>query len=197
MNPNLELRFERGIEVAENLIGLDWMRKVFAGADQAFLSRSKLDLDTDGVNSPVIQTWDVDHQGQTSLDPHGEWLCSNDICYIVLPEGFSTPYRGQCRHGGCPLGTLATVVYGPTGAMCHAVFADVGPYHQFGEASIAVHRALGFERVEEGKILDEGIEDGVTILIYIGHQIGKVPFVQADITAAASPLWAEFTARSG
>ena len=172
--------------IHEVLVGLTSMTKVFAAdGSAAFLTLSDLDLDTDGVKDPAIH-YETTHQSQTSLDPGGIWLNSNRLNFIVLPGGFSE------RHGSTlEMGTLATVIY--SGRVAHAVVADFGPRKKFGEGSIALHRALGFERIRGGRIVDVGIDRGVLMLIYIGSQIQNVPFEQEDIDMACAPLWAKFS----
>ncbi len=175
------------VSVNENLDGLESMRKVFAlDGSAVFLAISDLDLDTDGLEDPSIR-YEPTHQAQTSIDEHGKWLNSNRLNFIVLPIGFNG------RHGNTvPIGTLATVLYGDK--VAHAVVADHGPPKKFGEGSIALHRAFGFERVRpNGHIRDIGIDGGVTTLVYLNSAHSHGPFTQADINALCAPLWAKFT----
>ena len=172
-----------------HLDGLISIEKRFASdGSSAFLTVSDLDLDTDGAKDPGIK-YEPTHQSQTSIDPAGTWLNSNKLNFTVLPLDFAK------RHGGSanfPKGCLCTVVY--KGKFAHAIYADDGPHHKFGEGSIALHRALGFERVKPNKrIQDVGIDQPVFILWYIGSNIGKTPCIQADINKACEPLWAKFT----
>ena len=153
----------------------------------AFYSNSKLDLDTDGVKIAGIN-YDSTHQNQTSIDPNGRWLNSNNVNFIVIPGGFSD------RHGGVGVKTLATVIY--NGHVAHCVIADVGPRSKFGEGSIALHRALGFERIHGNHIVDCGIDNGVEILIYIGATIPRIPCTQKDIDDACTPYWNKFKNKS-
>lgn len=167
------------------LAGCQSFRKVFAtDGTPAFFSVSDLDLDTDGQADPNIR-YESTNQGETTIDPGGKWCNSNKLNFIVLPIGFKE------RRGGVKLGCLATVVY--KNKVAHAIFADEGPKTKYGEGSIALHRALGFERVKNGKIVDVGIDPPVGILIYIGSNIGKTPVIQADIDKACAPLWAKFS----
>ena len=172
--------------IHENLVGLTSMMKVFAAdGNAAFLTLSDLDLDTDGVRDPNIH-YESTHQSATSLDPKGKWLNSNLLNFIVVPGGFNE------RHGKkVGLGTLATVIY--SGRVAHAVVADFGPRTKFGEGSIALHRALGFERVRNGRIVDVGIDRGVLMLIYLGTRMKRGPFAQSDVDQACDPLWAKFS----
>jgi len=170
----------------ETLLGLTSMFKVFAkDGSFAFVALSDLDLDTDGQKDPNIR-YESTHQSQTSVDPQGEWLNSNTLNFIVLPGGFSA------RHGNtCPMRTLATVAY--NGHIAHCIVADIGPKSKFGEGSIALHRALGFERVKNEKIVDCGIDSGVTTVIYANTSI-STPCNQSDIDKACKPYWDKFTA---
>ena len=175
--------------VNERLTGLTSMVKIHTleGLHVAFWSESKLDLDTDGRKDAGIR-YEPTHQDATSLDPAGAWLSSNEINYLVLPGGFDH------RHDGVHLGCLATVLY--DGHIAHAVVADVGPAAKFGEGSIALHRALGFERIRDGRILDCGIDGGVSILLYLHSNIGLKPFTQSEIDRACAPWFAHFTGGS-
>ncbi len=182
--------------VDEHLTGLAWMTKVYSqlGDHAAFLSESKLDLDTDGKKDPSIDSskYDHDHQDTTSLDTTGTWLNANKISYFVLPGGFATKVAGKVpRHGGIPLGCLGTLVYKEK--LAHVVFADIGPEHKFGEASINAHRVLGFERVKNHSIIDAGMDSGVYLLVYVGSQVSPLAnFTQADIDHQAAALWSKF-----
>ena len=154
-----------------------------AQGTRAYLANSDLDLDTDGLETPGIH-YEPTHQRQTSIDPAGTWLNSNDVNFVVIPGGFP-----QHHNRACEVGTLATVFRGDS--IAHAVIADQGPRTKFGEGSIALHRALGFERIRHGRIVDAGIDPPVGTLFYIGHTIAG-PFSQADIDRACAPLWAQF-----
>ena len=171
--------------VFEDLEGLVSSKKVYASdGTAAFLTLSKLDLDTDSNLGPDIKV-ESTHQNQTTIDPSGLWMNSNTIPFIVMPGGFSE------RHGkSMGMGTLATVFY--NGRHCHAVVADIGPKHKYGEGSIALHRALGFERIKNGKIQDIGIDSGVTMLLYIGSNIGRKPFIGSDVAKATEPWYQKF-----
>ena len=168
------------VKVSESLNGLKWMKKVFGKNGQsAFYALGDLDLDTDGAKDPGIK-YESTHQDQTSIDPAGKWCNSNKINFFVLPGGFDK------RHGGTEIGMLGTIFY--NGKKAHAVFADFGPKAKWGEASIAVHRALGFERVKNGKIVDVGIDGNVYMLLYIGSKVDKIPCTQAIIDTECEHL---------
>ena len=157
--------------------GLESFSKVFSASGKpAFVSVSDLDLDTDGKKNSGIH-YESTHQNQTSIDSSGSWLDSNTLNFIVLPGGFEKDF------GGVHIGCLATVIY--KDKVAHAIYADVGPRAKFGEGSIALHRALGFERVKNGKIQDIGIDNGVTIILHINSKISKTPCTQAQINSEA------------
>ena len=163
----------------DSYIGLERLTKLFKGNDAAFVALSKLDVDTDGKRHLGIH-YESTHQDQTTIDPRASWCDSSTIPFFVLPIGWG--------HGGCELGTLATIFY--NGRHVHAIFADSGPRTKFGEASLAVHRALGIELVkQDGHIKDVGIDSGVTTLIYVGHK-AKVPATFDEIQVVAEPLLA-------
>lgn len=119
---------------------------------------SDLDLDTDGERDPGI-VYERTHQDKTSLAyPSGRYLNANKTGFFVLPGGF---YRGYGIH----LGDIGAVLY--KDRLCFGVFGDVGPSDKIGEGSIAMHRALGFERVRpDGQIRDLGIGGGVITIVF-------------------------------
>jgi hypothetical protein len=60
-----------------------------------------------------------------------------------------------------------------------AVFGDEGPKTKLGEASIMVHRQLGFERIrEDGSLIDAGIDANVTTIVFPGS--GRNPALQVS-----------------
>ena len=184
MSPADSLNALPQTQVPADYIGLVSLVEIkSAQGTRAFLANSDLDLDTDGLESPGVH-YEPTHQRQTSIDPAGTWLNSNEVNFVVIPGGF--PER---HNRACEVGTLATVFRG--GRIAHAVIADQGPRTKFGEGSIALHRALGFERIRNGRIVDAGIDPPVGTLFYIGRTIAG-PFNQDDIDRACAPLWAQF-----
>jgi len=176
----------QAVYVKTDLQGLEWMQKLPGGQ---LLSSSKLDLDTDGIRRDDVR-YESTHQDQTSLDPDAEWIDSNETPYIVLPGGFGPAF-------GIRLGDLAAVLY--RDRLVFAVYADVGPRHKFGEGSIALHRALGFERlatVDENtkRVRDVGIESGVVMLIFPGSGSGDA-LSPADIQTMGAKLFAQLGGR--
>ena len=164
--------------------GLQSFDKVFAAdGTSAFFSVSDWDLDTDGMKDPHIH-YESTHQSQTSIDQNGSWLNSNTLSFYVLPGGFTK------RHPTVELGCLGTIMHGDK--FTHAIFADFGPKTKYGEGSIASHRALGYERVKNGKIVDIGIDSDVGLIIYIGSKITHTPCTQSDIDDACKPHWDKF-----
>jgi hypothetical protein len=129
---------------------------------------SKLDQDDDGKEEAGM-SYAKYHQGQTSLDQKGAWLDPIKFPYFVLP--------GHFPHG-MELGDLAWIVYGD-----HSVFAicgDVGPERKIGEASVAVHAALGFNHVHGHSIADLGIDANAYIVLMPGTKI-TTPCTVQDI----------------
>ena len=144
------------------LAGLNRMFQLKGGA---LFFDSDLDLDTDGERDPDI-VYEPTHQDQTSLRfPGGRSLNANTIPFFVLPGGFG----GQL---GIQLGDIAAVLH--NGHLEFAVFADTGPRRKIGEGSIALHRALGFERVRaNGRIRDIGIDRDVLTIVFPGSGNGE------------------------
>lgn len=152
---------ESGTLLNQGFKGLEWMVKLNSGQ---ICFQSDLDLDTDGKRDPAIR-YESTEQPQTSLDPGGKILSSNETPFFVLPGHFGSNY-------GIRLGDIAVVLY--RDKMEYALFADVGPRNKIGEGSIALHRSLGFERVVNGKIKDVGIDSGVVTLVFPGSGNGKI-----------------------
>lgn len=178
MNVIEKLNSLKAIKLDYKKLGLESFSKLFStGGKPVFLSISDLDLDTDGKKNPNIR-YESTHQSQTSIDGSGTWLDSNTINFIVLPGGFEKDF------GGVHIGCLATVIY--KDKIAHAIYADVGPSTKYGEGSIALHRALGFERVKNGKIVDVGIDNGVKIILHINSKISKTPCTQEQINSEAN-----------
>lgn len=96
--------------------------------------------------TPVVQGADDPFPGfcvsPTSLhdkskartDPK-RYVDSTQVPYIALPR--------ELKDHGLQLGDLALVVHCKTGALCAAVFADIGPRGKLGEGSVALAQALG------------------------------------------------------
>ncbi len=147
-------------EMAPGFIGLQYMCKFPTGQ---FFFQSKLDLDTDGKEDPGIK-YEPTHQKQTSIDSGGKVVSSNITPYFVLPGSWG-------KDNGIKLGDVAAVIY--KDKIEFAVFADTGPAKKIGEGSIALHRALGFERVrQDGRIIDAGIPANVITIIFPGSGNG-------------------------
>lgn len=127
---------------------------------------SHLDIDTDG--SP-FHTQDPHGQAGTSLhNDDGTPVDSNVVPFIVLPEGFDAPLH-------ISLGDFAVVIRGAS--VVPAIVADHGPSWKIGEASIAVHRALGNDPVDkQGVFHDSGLEmsDHVLTIVFPGTGTGKM-----------------------
>lgn len=105
------------------------------------VTQSKLALDTDGS---IYCKQDPDGQPDTSLKTAGnKSLDADSIPYIVMPGSASKILKG------IKLGDIAVVLYGDKSL--YAVIGDIGPKNQFGEASLAVFRALGEDRIDSSK----------------------------------------------
>lgn len=142
--------------LAPKLAGLAWM----CWLPNALYFESDLDLDTDGEPEPGVK-YEPTHQRGLSI---GGGVNSNRVPYIVLPIGFAKDH-------GVRLGDVAAVLY--RDRLEFAVYADNGPRQKFGEGSIALHRALGFERIGKDKrIIDVGIPSGVVTILFPGSGDG-------------------------
>lgn len=116
---------------------------------------SNLELDDDGSS---YHNQDKRGQVVTSLSASdGKGIDANTIPYIVLP-------RNSFGHWGIRLGNMAMVFY--NGWMSPAIFADHGPEGKLGEGSIELHRRLGHETIQNGKLVNRGIAGRVLTFVF-------------------------------
>lgn len=176
-------------EAREGAEGL-WSLTSLSGENPpwALYCKSDMDLDTDGPDNPNRKIrWESTHQGETSLRwPGGMSVSSDLVAYVVIPGGWGH---------GIKLGDVCLCQYGAS--VVPAIVADTGPGRKLGEGSIALHRALGFERVSViGKIIDVSIEAGVRTIFFPGTGEGHcLPMV--DVAARAWSAWANLTKKDG
>lgn len=123
---------------------------------------SDLDLDTDGKTLPGV-VYDKHHGKAVSYG--GSSVDSNVTPYFALPMGFAA------QHGIRPY-DIAAVLY--KGKVEYAQYLDNGPSSKIGEGSISLHRAFGFERLVDNRIIDVGIPGGVITVVFSGSGQGKV-----------------------
>ena len=110
-----------------------------------------------------------------------------NLSFIVLP-GIS-----DIAGTGAKLGDYAYVHSADTGKSAFAVYADVGPRTQIGEASVALHLALGHDPYNHHTVnrVVSGIDSGVLVLVFPGSGDGQLPS-QAEVEskgAAALQAW--------
>jgi hypothetical protein len=123
---------------------------------------SLLDLDSDGSS---FATQDKTGDAETSLhQPDGKPVDSDAVPYFVMPQQFAKQY---C----IVLGDVAAVVY--KDKVEFAVFADHGPKDKLGEGSIALHRSLGHEVIEDGKLHDVAIDKDAITIVFPGSGNGS------------------------
>jgi len=106
----------------------------------AFFWKADMDIDCDGKQTTQcnIQT-DPDYQNQTAAtDSKGNPLDAANLPYVVVP-GKSTRFDPAAN--GLKLGDVILVLY--KGQIEYAVYGDVGPSADIGEASYATAQALG------------------------------------------------------
>jgi len=115
---------------------------------------SSLQLDTDGSKYSAL---DKTGQTGTSLQDQGHPVDSDRIPYFVLPKTFASAHHIR-------LGDIAAVTH--NGRLVFAMLADHGPSWKIGEGSIALHRLLGYERIQQGRLHDLGISGEVLTLVF-------------------------------
>jgi hypothetical protein len=126
----------------------------------------------------VAQTSRAADPTKEICDP-AHWISSTDIPYITLPGN-------RLRVKGVAPGDLALVHRRQQGVeqIVVAVAADTGNANELGEASIALHIALG--NPAAGR-LPGNIADGVTTLLFPGHR-AEQPITAATLAAKRGAL---------
>jgi hypothetical protein len=112
------------------------------GLTNAFFWTADMDVDCDGKQTAQcsLQT-DPDYQNQTAAtDSQNQPLDAANLPYVVVP-GKST--RFDATASGLKLGDVILVLY--KGQIEYAVYGDVGPSADIGEASYATAQALGID----------------------------------------------------
>jgi hypothetical protein len=150
--------------------GGDDSKKPVVGVQEngRFLIVSDADVDADG--SPNAAKIDLGSgQGETSLRKSNGWLgttayCNSEIIpYFVLPLNWVKVTGDVKSH----LGDMAKISY--KDKYIYAIFADFGPNHLIGEASICAIEHLGFNPWNKTKTkVTSGIPHGVTYDILSG-----------------------------
>jgi hypothetical protein len=141
---------------------------------------SKLWIDTDGSGFHRPKVAAV--MGTSLLNDDGSGINANTISYMVLPTAVA-------NQAGIALGDFAVVIRGVR--VVPAIFADTGPANIIGEASIAVHRALGNDPINaKGEFLDNGLEatERVLTIVFPGSGNGKARAAN-DISASGNLLF--------
>jgi hypothetical protein len=162
---------------------------------------NSLELDTDGA-SRARRGCDRDSKPDTSMhDSAGKAIDADSTPYFVIPGCVSPSvfesiiHRGRYRkclasppyqQVGIKLGDLALAVHGPLTAP--AIAAETGPERKIGEASIALHRALGHETVGSNPgnpqcAVNVGIEGETYLFVQVGSSTGKFQSPQGQASA--------------
>jgi hypothetical protein len=144
-------------------------------------------------NKPVAQKNSDPNPGYfVSPTAHGNWgthketdprcyVNANEVAYLVLPRG---------HKGGAKLGDFGYIIHRPTGTAIPAIWSEVGPADETGEASILAVNQLGFK----GNPRKGGSgKREFLYLVFPGTGNGK-PRTQTDIQKNANAL---FTAWGG
>lgn len=160
--------------IKESLIGKKFLCKLPGG--QLYFE-SALQLDTDGS---AYSKQDGTGQAVTSArDAAGKSMDSDKVNFFVLPLQF------YARHG-ISMGDIGVVIRDTR--VAYACFADAGPRSKLGEGSIALHRALGHETIQGGKLRNVGIAGGVITIVFpgSGNGLGRA---NAESQATGQPLF--------
>jgi hypothetical protein len=106
----------------------------------ALFWKADMDIDCDGkTTTQCSPSTDPSYQNQTAAtDSKGNPLDAANLPYVVVP-GTSTRYNFGAN--GLKLGDVILVLY--NGQIEYAVYGDVGPSADIGEASYATAQALG------------------------------------------------------
>jgi len=145
---------------------------------------SGLALDTDGSKYAFDDPTGArgpGHISPTSItDAAGKNLDADKVSYFVLPkDGFDRKHK-------IADGDFGIVLYGPKKA--YACYGDRGPANKLGEGSIALHRALGFERTPGGRLMNVGMDSGVVTIVFphSGNGFGRT---SGESAAQGPPLF--------
>jgi hypothetical protein len=145
---------------------------------------SQLAVDTDGSR---FATQDGTGQLQTAWEPGGLAVDADAIPYFSVKISVFRDSRLGLRKGD-----IAAVVYRDT--LAFAVLADVGG-KRLGEGSLALHRALGHERVVNRgtrmeSFVDVGISSDVITIVFPGSGAGASTAPTAEsILLRGEQLW--------
>ncbi len=110
------------------------------GLTNAVFWKADMDVDCDGKQTTQCNSsTDPDYQNQTAAtDSQGNALDAANLPYVVVP-GKSSKFDYSAN--GLKFGSVILVVY--KGQAEYAVFGDIGPSADIGEASYATVQALG------------------------------------------------------
>jgi hypothetical protein len=153
---------------------------------------SQLAVDTDGSRFAAV---DATGQAGTAWNPGGKAVDADQVPYFsVNMPTFYNPAVGIKK------GDIAAIIY--RGVLAFAVLADVGGKN-LGEGSLALHRALGNERVvgrgtKHERFIDQGIPAGVLTIAFPGSGRGHVAWcTAASIIANGRAAWQLLLASTG
>jgi hypothetical protein len=105
-----------------------------------------------------------------------------NLTFVVLP------HTSSMSATGVKLGDFVYVHSAITQKSAFAVYADVGPAADLGEASVALHLALGhdpYSHTTSHPRVVSGIDSGVLVLVFPGSGGGKLP-TQAEVDVAGT-----------
>jgi len=110
------------------------------GLTGALFWKADMDIDCDGkTTTECNSTTDPDYQDQTAaVDSQGNPLDAANLPYVVVP---GTSSRFDFGAAGLSHGSVILVLY--NNQIEYAVYGDVGPSADIGEASYATAKALG------------------------------------------------------
>ncbi|KNY28061.1 glycoside hydrolase family 75 protein [Pseudobacteroides cellulosolvens] len=144
--------------------------------------KTSAQVDTDG--SPI--NYPPPHDPNTSLMYGDQAVNAETIPYIVLPKN---------NKNNVMLGDIGIVIDTTTGKSVYVIYADKGPAGKIGEASIAMHAALGFQyKTSSGKFIGHDDLDLVYIMFpgsgsKCGYGYGKPIPTAAQIANCAIPYF--------
>jgi hypothetical protein len=153
---------------------------------------SQLAVDTDGSRFAAT---DATGQAGTAWTPGGKPVDADEVPYfsVTIPA-----YRNPAI--GIRKGDIAAIIY--RGVLAFAVLADVGG-KRLGEGSLALHRALGNERVvargtKHERFIDSGISASVLTIAFPGSGRGHMAWCTAEsINANGRAAWQLLLASTG
>jgi hypothetical protein len=178
--PNAYAPHNRGLDLTANARGAQgWVALVTNKNGRPVIQKSG------PYRGYYVSTTSLEHDNIRDRRNPKRYIDARTVPYIALPPDFARTF-------GIHLGDLAVVLNQENGRTAYAIFADVGPEGRIGEGSIALAKALGIPANPR----HDGVEDGITYLIFSGSAAGAKGHITArNVRISAARLYREWGGR--